>query len=400
MKGLQLALIAGLGFRYFRAGLWGSSGLRYVRFVNRASVIGLALGTAALIMVVAVMNGFDRTLKDRLLAVTPHLTVAYKHRQSDLFINGVASVQSYQSIQGLLLSDNGGQLIEIQGLADSSPQLRVHKDAMVTGRLWTSSDEMPMLMGSALARRFGLALGDPVSIALVNVGQGQIEPKLVTFTLIGTYAVGAETDQVMVVAPLDRIALAAQASPVYRVHLTDPMDVESVAGDMANAGVNTINSWKTRYGSFFQAVWLEKMLMSLMLSMLVLLSLVSLVSGMRIVMLEKLKTTRMLRALGLSRTACQMIFFQQGTLLAISGITLGTFLGLVGATYLPNLMGILESLTGFSIVTGSYFAQLPVDIRVFDTALVSLGALLMSLLVLLRLITSIIKSDLDFNAGQ
>jgi len=63
-------------------------------------------------------------------------------------------------------------------------------------------------------------------------------------------------------------------------------------------------------------------------------------------------------------------------------------------------MDILESLTGFSIVTGSYFAQLPVDIRVFDTALVSLGALLMSLLVLLRLITSIIKSDLDFNAGQ
>ena len=114
MTKIPHAVIIALALRFFSGGLFKGSGQRYVRFVNRASVAGLALGTAALIMVVSVMNGFDRTLQDRLLGVTPHILLSTDANVEGLTDIGIDRVEGYLATEALLVSDFGGQLIELQ----------------------------------------------------------------------------------------------------------------------------------------------------------------------------------------------------------------------------------------------------------------------------------------------
>jgi ABC-type lipoprotein release transport system permease subunit len=115
---------------------------------------------------------------------------------------------------------------------------------------------------------------------------------------------------------------------------------------------------------------------------------------MRIVIQEKLKTIWILRSLGLSHRDCQLIFLQQGVLLAVTGVLSGTVLGVVCAYALPTVMAVIESFTGFSIVAGSYFSALPVDVRVEDTGVVVMAAIGVSLFVLVRLISTMVSRDL------
>ncbi|MBT5008801.1 MAG: hypothetical protein HOM49_02210, partial [Gammaproteobacteria bacterium] len=111
-------MVLGIALRFYINGVLQGAGRRYVQYVNRASVIGLALGTAALIMVVAVMNGFDRELQSRLLSVTPHLLISGEiPREQLLNQDNVRQVQPYLSAEVLLLADQGGLLFRLQGLA-------------------------------------------------------------------------------------------------------------------------------------------------------------------------------------------------------------------------------------------------------------------------------------------
>jgi lipoprotein-releasing system permease protein len=394
MTKIPHAVIIALALRFFSGGLFKGSGQRYVRFVNRASVAGLALGTAALIMVVSVMNGFDRTLQDRLLGVTPHILLSTDANVEGLTDIGIERVEGYLATEALLVSDFGGQLIELQGLPPESPQLDLHRQGLLQGFIGSTADRLSVLMGEPLARRFGLRPGDRVTVALVNIDRGRIEPRLLTLTLAGIYQLGAETDQMLVVTSLNALSKALGSPPLQRLHLEDPMQVDFAAEQARQQGVTVLNTWRLRYGSFFQAVWIEKLLMSFLLSMLVLLSLVSLASGMRIVIQEKLKTIWMLRSLGLSHRDCQLIFLQQGVLLAVTGVLSGTVLGVVCAYSLPTVMAAIESFTGFSIVAGSYFSALPVDVRVEDTGVVVMAAIGVSLFVLVRLISTMVSRDL------
>jgi lipoprotein-releasing system permease protein len=272
--------------------------------------------------------------------------------------------------------------------------LDLHRQGLLQGFIGSTADRLSVLMGEPLARRFGLRPGDRVTVALVNIDRGRIEPRLLTLTLAGIYQLGAETDQMLVVTSLNALSKALGSPPLQRLHLEDPMQVDFAAEQARQQGVTVLNTWRLRYGSFFQAVWIEKLLMSFLLSMLVLLSLVSLASGMRIVIQEKLKTIWMLRSLGLSHRDCQLIFLQQGVLLAVTGVLSGTVLGVVCAYSLPTVMAVIESFTGFSIVAGSYFSALPVDVRVEDTGVVVMAAIGVSLFVLVRLISTMVSRDL------
>ena len=126
--------------------------------------------------------------------------------------------------------------------------------------------------------------------------------------------------------------------------------------------------------------------MGLLLSVLVGLALISLTAGMRIVMLEKQQTTVILMTLGLTAKDCRHIFLIQSALLSVTGIVIGLLLGVLIASQLPALMAAVEGLTGFSIVTGSYFSDLPVDIRLLDTAVIIFSAMLSCAWVMWRLV--------------
>ena len=119
-------MVLAIALRFYCNGVLRGAGRRYVQYVNRASVIGLALGTAALIMVVAVMNGFDRELQSRLLSVTPQLLVSANTPSEQLISHdNVQQVQPFLSADVLLLADQGGLLFRLQGLAPDDHQVTI-----------------------------------------------------------------------------------------------------------------------------------------------------------------------------------------------------------------------------------------------------------------------------------
>jgi lipoprotein-releasing system permease protein len=382
-------MVLNIALRFYANGVLKGAGRRYVQYVNRASVIGLALGTAALIIVVAVMNGFDRELQLRLLSVTPHLLVsAETPREKLLKIDNVQQVQPFLSAEVLLLADQGGLLFRLQGLAPGDQQVAVMQQALRSGQWWTPQDVAPIILGAPLVERFGYRLGQSIPVALIKVDPRthRIDPQVSSFTLIGTYALGAETDQAIAITSLSALATVLDLPPAQRLHLKDPMAVQSAREDLISLGTTPLSSWEREFGAFFQAVQLEKLMMGLLLSVLVGLALISLTAGMRIVMLEKQQTTVILMTLGLTAKDCRHIFLIQSALLSVTGIVIGLLLGVLIASQLPALMAAVEGLTGFSIVTGSYFSDLPVDIRLLDTAVIIFSAMLSCAWVMWRLV--------------
>ncbi|MDA9281041.1 ABC transporter permease [Pseudomonadales bacterium] len=384
-------MVLGIALRFYINGVLQGAGRRYVQYVNRASVIGLTLGTAALIMVVAVMNGFDRELQSRLLSVTPHLLVSGEiPREQLLSQDNVRQVQPYLSAEVLLLADQGGLLFRLQGLAPDDHQVTIMQAALQKGRWWTKQDAAPIILGAPLVERFGYRLGQSIPVALIKIDPEthRIQPRVSSFVLIGTYALGAETDQAIAITSLSALATVLNLSPTQRVHLKDPMAVQRVREDLISSGITPLSSWEHEFGAFFQAVQLEKLMMGLLLSVLIGLALISLSAGMRIVMLEKQQTIIILMTLGLTAKDCRYVFLIQSALLSVTGIAIGLLLGVLIASQLPALMACIEDLTGFSIVTGSYFSDLPVDIRLWDTALIIISALLACACVMWRLVQS------------
>lgn len=384
-------MVMDIALRFYRNGVVQGAGRRYVQYVNRASVIGLALGTAALIMVVAVMNGFDRELQSRLLSVTPHLLVsAAIPREKLITQDNVQQVQPYLSADVLLLADQGGLLFRLQGLAPEDQQVTILQDALREGRWWTQQDAAPIILGAPLVERFGYRLGQSIAVAVIKIDPEthRIEPRVSSFRLIGTYALGSETDHAIAITSLSALATVLDRVPIQRLHLKDPMAVQSVRADLIASGITPLSSWEHEFGAFFQAVQLEKLMMGLLLSVLVGLALISLSAGMRIVMLEKQQTTIILMTLGLTVRDCRHIFLIQSALLSITGISIGLLLWVLIASQLAAVMAIIEGLTGFSIVAGSYFSDLPVDIRLWDTALIIISAVLACAWVMWRLVQS------------
>lgn len=376
-----------IAIRYVSTGLGLKGGRRYVRFVSRASLVGIALGTAALIMVVSVMNGFDRELRSRLLNVTPHLTVDSSARSLSMInFDGVHRVSPYRSSEALLLDQQYGRLFRLQGLSEEDPQVSLIRKALKKGRWWNADDVAPIVIGEGLALQFGLNPGDAVQVALVEVSErgDQVIPKIVSFTLTGTYALGAETDHRLAMTPLESLSSLLVGDPLLRVDLDDPMRVQGVSSQLMQSGFTINNRWDSEFGAFFQAVKLEKIMMGLLLSMLIGLALISLSSGMRIVMLEKKASSQILVALGMTPKTCGQIFLVQGAVLAALGIFLGACLGILGAILLPTIMEVVQDLTGFSVVSGSYFKELPVELRLLDTVVI-LGAAMFSSLIVIAL---------------
>ena len=384
-------MVLDIALRFYSNGVVQRAGRRYVQYVNRASVIGLALGTAALIMVVAVMNGFDRELQSRLLSVTPHLLVSGEIPRERLAnLDNVQQVRPYLSAEVLLLADQGGLLFRLQGLSPDDQQVTIMQKALGTGRWWTQQDTAPIILGAPLAERFGYRLGQSIPVAIIKVDPqtNRIQPRVARFILVGTYALGAETDQAIAITSISALATVLELTPTHRLHLKDPMAVESARAHLTSQGISPLSSWEQEFGAFFQAVQLEKLMMGLLLSVLVCLALISLSAGMRIVMLEKQQTTVILMTLGLTVKDCRHVFFIQSALLSLTGITIGAILGVLIGSQLPTLMAFVEALTGFSIVTGSYFSELPVDIRLWDTTLIIISAMLACAWVMWRLVQS------------
>ena len=380
-----------LGLRLVSFGLWKSSAPRLSKFLAWTAVLSLTLGIAALVMITSVMNGFDQKLRDRLLSMVPHVVVL--DAPVDLADGVARGVTPYLQLDGLLAAA-GGRYISVQGVSANDPiREELSRHGAVFGR-WPSdsSDAREIMLGAGLMRSAGLRVGDSVRVLSPTVEMGVLRPKWAQFELVGSFALGAELDYSTAITSVNSLSQLLNEARYYRVTLTHPADVEDAKRHFQDTTILT--SWDEQYESFFAAVRMEKIMMVSLLGLLVLLALMSLSSSLQLLLVEKLSTASMLLALGLPSGEIRLIFITYGMALGLIALGAGAVLGVTVSYGLPDLMAWIETISGFSMVEGSYFAELPVDVRAFDVGAILLCGLLACLVITALASRPLLRHDL------
>lgn len=394
---MQSWLELSIAWRYVRSRESGA----FVTFISLVSVIGIALGVAALLCILSVMNGFEAEARERLLKINAHLTINVSAT------NPAAVASTEQALSEWLIKQ-----ADVQTLAPftESDALLVHEQNMVPAKLRgidlaaeSALEPLPALMvegsleplsqahgslvvGRELAVQLGLANGEPITVLVPEANNdSQLEPKLAEWTLAGQFEAGiSESDGVWVLANRSDVeALAPHARHGIRVRLHDPWrapNFRQIVLSQFGATV-TASDWTLDNATYFRATHLEKVMMTVILSLIVAVAVFNIVAMLAMVVRSKRLDIAILRTLGLEPNRVQRIFMYQGLLIGWGGTFLGLLLGLYLATHAGEVAQSLERLFNFEILSSDvfYITSIPSELRLNDVILVLALALGLSL---------------------
>lgn len=386
-----------IGSRYTRA----KRRNHFISFISLTSMIGLSLGVLAMIMVLSVMNGFQREMSDRILGMVPHAVIAGNGQPLDDW-NSVAEqlvgdsevvgAAPITQLEGMLSYKGTMQPIEINGIEPSAEgQVSILGSRMVAGRLDDlKPGEAGVIVGLMTARRFGLKLGDKLTLIVPELSDapGGITPRMQRLNVVGVFKVGAELDGSL--AMIHR----ADAAQILR---WEPQQVEGVRlklRDLYSAPQVTAQliatlgeayrgeDWSRTQGSLFSAMKMEKTMIGLLLLLIVAVAAFNIIATLIMVVADKRADIAILRTLGATPRQIMTIFMVQGSIIGLTGTLIGTVLGVLGALNVSTLVGWLERVSGQHIFSSDvYFINtLPSELRLEDVLLVTLAALVLSFL--------------------
>ena len=381
--------------------------LRYLRaqrtnqfssLVALASVMGVALGVAALIVVLSVMNGFEHELRSRLVAITGHAAVItgrdeprWRAILADLqAYPGVESAAPYIELEAMLAV--GGELAGavIEGvdparqaqIAGLDGALREGSLADLTPGSWRA------LLGRSLAVRLDVGPGDLVRVMVpARDARGRVTSRLRELTVAGVFEVGVrDHDAVRVLVSLaDAAVLAGLNDRVsgIRLQTTDilsaPRTLQLWLAHWTAGGRSApvTTDWTRDNATYFRAVRIEKTMMTLLLSLIVAVAAFNIVATLVMVVTDKRPGIAILRTLGFSRRAVVGMFALQGILIGWAGVLVGVAGGALLTAHIGTVAPALERLFGFEFMPADvyYLTSLPADLEGSDVLWVSLIAL-------------------------
>ncbi len=367
-----------IGLRYLRA----RRRSQFVSFISMMSLLGVAIGVAALIVVLSVMNGFENELRQRLLAMTSHGTISGPDghlsdwpsvRDEVLAVPGIDAAAPFVEIAGMLGNGANLKAALVRGI-DPALEGDVSRvaDHLIAGQL---SDLKPgsgrVILGRLLAARLGLGPGDPV-VLMVPRGEGaNLVPRLRRFEVAGLFEVGMEEyDGLLALTHLQDAAgamgLDDQVTGV-RIELTNMFDAPSVTHALAQrlgAGFSA-RDWTEENASYFRAVRIEKTMMTIILLLVVAVAAFNIVATLVMVVTDKRSEIAIFRTLGLTPGAVMRIFLVQGIIIGLIGTALGGALGVPLALNIDTIAPQIEALFGVQFMPADvyYIARLPSDVR-------------------------------------
>lgn len=376
----------------------------FISFITFFSTVGIMLGVASLITVVAVMNGFEGELKKRILGIVPHVIVSQTvdNEQKENFTawsvlrkqllqqNHVEQVTPFLSSDALIQSPENLQGVLLQGIVPEYEQSNIISQNIIHGTL-NSLSEQPysIVIGQALARKLNVSLHDAVRIVLPNktvftpLGRMPVQRK---FVIRGIFDVGSQVDATMVYVHskygAKLLRRKGDGIDQLRLYLDDAFNAKQVVHTLSldtnltpSIDKLTITTWYDTQGALFSAVNMEKKMMWLMLSLIVAVAAFNIVSALVMVVIEKQGEIGILQTLGLSRIGIVKIFITQGMVNGLWGVTLGSFFGVLIALNLNEILSIL----GINILGGGTTVQaLPVQLEESHVLVIILSALAMS----------------------
>ncbi|MDP1896349.1 MAG: lipoprotein-releasing ABC transporter permease subunit, partial [Sulfurimicrobium sp.] len=327
-----------IGLRYTRA----KRRNHFISFISLISMAGIALGVAALIVVLSVMNGFQQELRARILGVASHIQItggdntladwrsvaedATRHPE-------VAAAAPYIMAQNMLTFDQAVQGAIVRGiLPELESGVAQFSSHMKQGRLEDlRSGEFGIVLGSELARTLGARLGDKV---VVMAPQGQVTPagvvpRLKQFAVRGIFEVGMyEYDNGLALIHIDdaaRLYRMGERVSGVRLALKDLYSAPQVSRDLMNLmrGDFYISDWTRQHANFFRAIQIEKNVMFIILLLIVAVAAFNIVSTLVMAVTDKQADIAILRTLGASPVSIMKIFIVQGALIGLIGMLIG-----------------------------------------------------------------------------
>jgi lipoprotein-releasing system permease protein len=373
----------------------------FISFISLTSMVGLALGVLVMILVLSVMNGFDRELRTRILGMVPHATISSYQPIDDWQTLAarvakhpeVVAVAPFSQLQGMLTHSGGTQPVLVNAvLPEAEKNVSIIDQHMVQGSLEAlKSGEFGIVIGEITARRFRVNVGDKLTFILpeASVTPAGVFPRLKRFTVVGVFKVGAELDSSLALIHIGDAARLSrwQENQVegVRLKLKDLFKAPQVAWEIATGfseGDYVARDWTRSHGSLFQAIQMEKTMIALLLLLIVAVAAFNIISTLVMVVTDKKADIAILRTLGMTPRQIMLVFMVQGSVIGVVGTLIGGVLGVIAALNVTQWVAALENLLGRKFLSSDvYFINyLPSQLRVEDVVLICSAALAMSFL--------------------
>ncbi|WP_137189175.1 lipoprotein-releasing ABC transporter permease subunit [Stenotrophomonas rhizophila] len=384
-----------IGLRYLRAKRRNG----FISFISMASILGIALGVTVLITTLAVMSGFQKEIRDRLLQMTAHTTItsdgapmsdwqrAVDAAKKDPRVAGAAP---YIEIQAMLSGPRVQGAI-VQGIDPAlEPGVSVINQKLVKGSFDSlTPGSYNLLVGKELAIWLGVNVGDTVLVTLAEVQGTPVGamPRLKRFTVSGIFEAGYnEIDKGVAfanMADMERV-LRMDGVTGVRLKLHDMDKALDVGVDLAHSlgGAYRVSDWTQQNANLYHSLRMEKVVMGILLSLIIAMGAFNLVSSQVMLVTDKQADIAILRTLGLTPAGVMQVFMVQGSLIGIIGTVAGVIGGITLTLNLERILGAIETVFNIKLLPEDvyYITGLPTDMQAPDIVIITITALVMSFL--------------------
>jgi lipoprotein-releasing system permease protein len=395
-------------------------GLRYVRsrrrrgvvsFMSGASLLGVALGVAALIVILSVMNGLESELRNRLLSMTAHASVSAlspQAREDALPRAGgladaaavarrvaaapsVVSVSPYVNVEGMLAS--GSELVPavVRGIDPRQERIIAESvELLGEGSIdLLEPGSQRIILGRTLAASLNVRPGDTVNVLVPRIENGRPAPRLAGFVVAGVFdARVPDHNAGLALVHLEDASLLRgfQGRPEgLAVRLEDALDVDvfrRAIRPLLEEAALAYSDWTEEHASYFTAIRIEKTMMTIILMFIVGVAAFNIVASLMMVVTDKKKDIAILRTAGLEPGRVARIFLVQGAAIGLVGTLLGTLVGLVLAFNVGAIVPWLENVFRFQVFPGDvyYVTEVPSEVHLVDVTVIPLLAFALTVL--------------------
>lgn len=365
-----------------------------VSFISSVSMAGLVIGVALLILVLSIMNGFDREMRERILGIMPHASVHHpagieRYREHAATLRAhpeVVSATPFVRVEGLFSHKREVAPVNLLGLPeDHREALQVLTRALPDGA-WERmhAGERGVILGAGLARELALSEGDRLTLVVPAPDTGA--PRVRALELVAVFDTGTEVDNALALTPMalaGELTAHPEAASGIRFQVRELFRAPGIARQLLTElpGGFYSSDWTRTHGNLYQAIQMSKQMVGLLLWLIIGIAAFNLVSTLIMVVVDKRGDIAILRTLGASSREILMVFTVQGGLIGVLGTALGTVLGVALSLWVTDAVRGLEGLLGIQFLHSDVYPidYLPADLSWPDVARVVAAALVLSL---------------------
>lgn len=390
----SLSLLLGLRFsrRRHRGGM--------VSLISIISTIGIALGVSALIICLSAMNGFERELNNRILAVVPHGEIESVNQpflnwqsiidQISQHVPGIAAAVPYIKFTGLIEHGMKLQALQVQGVNPQQESRISVLPYFVTGDAWSrfAAGKQQIILGGGIIKSLKVKQGDWITIMIPNNKNKNklLQPKRIRLQVSGVLQLSGMLDHSLALVPLaDAQSYLNMGNSVSGIALktTDPFQAQKIVHDTGKfiSSYVYIRSWIGTYGYMYRDIQMIRAIMYLAMTLVISVACFNIISTLVMAIKDKSRDIAVLRTLGAKDGLIRAIFIWYGILTGLLGSVSGVAIGVLLALNLTSIIRVLEHLIGHPLLIGNiYFIDfLPSELYWLNVVFVLATAVLLSL---------------------